>query len=131
MSTPASPLGATVSTYDAGVGLPQVDLGRCFMPVCQCTHRWAWDWERGRWRVSPGVQRNGVSMQATGQVLIFEDRYLQVAFVVPTWPEDQVECLKRAFCECVRHHLTRRPYTSQFHMEAPVELQGGCWGGLT
>ena len=76
-------------------------------------------------RDDPHWPRSDYNQLPSGNVIIEERHHWNVVVRLPTWPDDQIECLKRAWCEVMKLHLGAWPFTRQFHME--VLSQQGAW----
>lgn len=93
-------------------------------PINTHSFRYRWDWRGSRYRVADDEPRHDLFHAPVGTVVVFSD-LLNVGYAIPFWPEDQVESVKRGFCECLRHSFGRAPRTTSFHIEAPVSLCAG------
>ena len=91
-------------------------------PVSRHTFFWRWDAGQESWGVRDGNARQDLHSPPTGFQTVFENRLIKEMFFIPTWPEDQVECLKRAFSEVIRARHGRAPRTTDMHCEVGVPL---------
>ena len=85
-------------------------------PLCYHEFEKVWLLDKGWHLREKSGRRRDYWERPVGVVVVEETRYFNVVVPLPVWRLDQVESLKRCWCEVVRDRMGVWPRTHQFHV---------------
>ena len=96
------------------------DLPSTTCPLCYREHQHVWRHGRGH-IVDQYEMRADYWERPVAVVVVEETRFFHVRATLPMWRCDQMECVKRYWCEVIGELLGLFPYTREFHLEAQYD----------
>ena len=89
-------------------------------PLCCREH--VWRRRHGRWHIVDQYEMRADYWERPVAVVVVEEtRFFHVRATLPMWRCDQMECVKRYWCEVIGELLGMFPYTKEFHLEAQYD----------